>query len=203
MKGKLFKIFGVLAISAACLTPAHSSAAGESMYVQADIHYVMLNDSDIGFSGIFAGNAKGKASYDDGAGFGVALGYDFGNRFRAEGELVVRNNEAEANLVTIPAGATARVDGDFDTTALMINGYYDIPVGEKTEFYLGAGFGGAAHDSENEVAYQGMVGAAYNIKQDMDLIVGYRYFATDDFEKGGVSLSYDAHNIHVGLRFGF
>lgn len=168
-------------------------------------------DADLSGAGI-----NTEAQYDMGwAGIGT-VGYGFGNGLRLELELGYRDNDIDSvNGVTNAGGSTNVFSG-------MVNALYDIPTGWALTPYIGAGVGYARvkmdgvnvtptariDDSDNVFAYQGIVGAAYGLTQNLKLSLDYRYFATLDPEfttNTGVKVDgeYAAHTVLIGLRWEF
>lgn len=116
-------------------------------------------------------------------------------------------------------------------TSFMANVYYDIPLDCDFTFYVGAGAGlslvnGTVHNEftngllnikhtrknnlDQVFAWQLMTGVSYELCENWDIILGYRFFATTK------PTFYDAHgskikakktpysnNIELGLRFKF
>jgi outer membrane protein OmpA-like peptidoglycan-associated protein len=104
----------------------------------------------------------------------------------------------------------------------MVNALYDIPVNFPVVPYVGAGVGYARikadgvniagttvmDDTSNKFAYQGIVGAAYRMTDNLKLGLEYRYFATLDPEFStsagtNVDSEYSAHNVLLSLRWEF
>lgn len=108
---------------------------------------------------------SGSDLVDTGYNVGGQLGYRFDN-FRVE---------AEASYISHSVLGLA----DFNVFTLMANGYYDINFGSKFVPYVGAGIGWARFTSnvvssaDNEFAYQGIVGANYNITNNFAIGANY------------------------------
>ena len=114
--------------------------------------------------------------------------------------------------------------GEQSTWSLMANGSVSLGRG-RLRPYIGAGAGLARHDveipsetfefdgtryetpkiSENDIvlAYQAMSGIDFAVMENMDLRLGYRYFATADADFDGVDVSYGTHNLEGGVLFRF
>jgi OmpA-OmpF porin, OOP family len=170
-------------------------------------------DADVSGTGI-----NTDLEFDTGwAGLGT-VGYGFGNGLRLELELGYRTNDVDS----ISGQATA--NGDANVWSGMLNLLYDIPTGTSFTPYIGAGLGyarvkfdgagplnGAAvsvDDSDSVFAYQGILGVAYGLTQNLKLALDYRYFGTQDPEfnaSNGVTVDgeYSAHTVLVGLRWEF
>lgn len=168
-------------------------------------------DADISGSGIDT-----KVEYNTGwAALGTA-GYGFGNGLRLEFELGYRDNDVDKVRNVANAG------GSVNVLSGMVNALYDIPTGWPITPYIGAGIGWArlkadsinvsgvqvVDDTDNQFAYQGIVGAAYSITPNLKLGLDYRYFATLDPEfstSAGTKVDgeYSAHTVMLGLRWEF
>ena len=129
-----------------------------------------------------------KFEYSTGIASGVALGYRFHPRWRAELELARRDNDLGASS---PAGSS--VSGHQDVMAVMGNVYCDFMTGYLTP-YLGVGAGYSWIDVDNfrvnnqlhindtatAAAFQGIAGALYRINTRWSASLDYRYFRTTD-----------------------
>ncbi|HYH36724.1 MAG TPA: OmpA family protein [Azospirillum sp.] len=152
--------------------------------------------------------------YDQGWVGSLSAGYETAFGLRAEFEVNHRwGNDFDS---TRPASATT---GKVRSTGLMGNILYDIHTGTPFTPYIGVGAGAArvkqearlgpisASDSDWVFAYQGIVGAAYNVTSNLAVTADYRYFATQkpryDFAGSTVSARYHNHSVLVGLRWSF
>lgn len=112
-------------------------------------------------------------------------------------------------------------------TSLMVNMLCDIPVTDLISIYLGAGAGISSVNGKTLVvkerdsrivkfkkkrghldtvfAWQGMAGLSYAISDNVDLITGYRLFATAKPKVHNIRLSKVPviHSVELGLRFKF
>jgi opacity protein-like surface antigen len=159
--------------------------------------------------------------FDRGFAIGGEAGYAFGNGFRVGGEVTYRHNDLgdiSADLSTV-SGSTAtsgNVDEDISSWAFTLNGYFDIATGSPFTPYVGVGAGAAIvnldletnlgniDDSDTVFAYQGIVGLAFALSQNVDVGVEYRYFATSDPEFSGdfdTSAEYRAHNVFLKATY--
>lgn len=193
---KKIVLLGSMAVAG--LLPVAASATDKTgPYVAFSGHAAFTEDSDTTLSGLPI-----NTSFDTGFGIGAALGYDLaGSGLRLEGEMVYRYNEAEVSSPPFPFTASA----DVDSIAYMANAYYDINTNSSITPYVGAGAGMVDVDGEDTVfAYQGMLGAAFNINANNELYAGYRYFAAEDADLGGgASLEYVSHSAELGYRIRF
>jgi opacity protein-like surface antigen len=107
---------------------------------------------------------------------GGAAGYDFvGPRF----ELNVGYGQIPTSA-NIPGTA---INGKVGTLAAMANVLYDFLPTYALTPYVGAGLGAAFIDSngslsDTQFAYQGMVGLAYNVNEQLRFSIEGRYFGT-------------------------
>ena len=155
--------------------------------------------------------------------FALGGGYDYGEHWRSEVEVVDRFTDAgnPAN------GGDAAFEGDssFQNVAVMLNGYYDVKdyLGRVTP-YVGAGVGVAQtsysgtvstggpaalpfDDTEIGVAAQALAGASVTLTKRITGDVGYRYY-TDLFDlsdnEGNFARSLDkfhSHDLMFSLRY--
>jgi OmpA-OmpF porin, OOP family len=121
------------------------------------------------------------ASFQTGYVLGGTVGYDFvGPRVELEGSY--RDNWGTLNLSGF--GASANVHNQ--TIAVMGNVYYDFLAGSRFVPYIGAGAGVAflqagalgTNQSATTFAFQGMIGAGYNIDETFRINLEGRYFGT-------------------------
>lgn len=88
---------------------------------------------------------------------------------------------------------------DLDFTTVLLNGYFDVPLGGQITPYVGLGAGyGWTNVDRNGFAYALMAGASFDLTQSIALDVGYRY--------RGVATSgpdVNDHSVLAGWRFSF
>jgi outer membrane protein OmpA-like peptidoglycan-associated protein len=108
----------------------------------------------------------------------------------------------------------------------MANLFYDFNRGGGLEPYIGVGVGGARlnlraddsvppptytiDDEDTVFAYQGMIGVAIGVTEQLDVDVGYRYFKAEDIEYTSSEVGtftgeadYEHEALTVGLRYQF
>ena len=190
---------------------ADSMATYKGLYVSGALGANWLEDSDV--SGLLP---ETDVDFDIGYVGAIAVGYGLGNGLRIEGELAHRRNEID-NISFFGIGVGS---GDVNTSSLMLNVVYDINLKSKFVPYIGAGIGFAnidadtgvgpfsVDDSDNVFAWQGILGAAYHLQDQLDLFVDYRYFHANDPDfdisgLGSVSIDYTSHSVMLGLRYRF
>ena len=140
------------------------------------------------------------------------LGYALQTNLRVEAELGYRTNPIDGVtlLPTVPPIAgigIAGADGDIEALSLLVNAWYDIPVGKRWGLMLGGGIGAAqvsidnytlstfpivpsppittalyADDDDWVFAYQAGVGVNLGLTERLYVDLTYRYFATSDAE---------------------
>jgi OOP family OmpA-OmpF porin len=150
----------------------------------------------------------------------ASMGYAFGNNFRLELETSYRR--------TVPDGVSGTGSGDatgvVETVGVMSNLLFDIPTGSQLTPYIGGGVGGAysrfddvgsafagnaIHDDPIQFAFQGIAGVAFEVTDNFDFTLDYRYFRTLETSYnlanggGSAELEYDNHTVMAGLRFTF
>lgn len=152
---------------------------------------------------------------------GAAAGINFLDMFRTELEVSFRHNNLKK--LSIPAEGTVGIGDDITAFALMVNGWFDIPVGETVKVTLGGGLGYASiaydgaisinapatfvKDSDGVFAFQLGGGVAVHLPNGMYLTGDYRFFGAPNYRlkvSGGapdtVKGDYYSHSIMLGLR---
>jgi opacity protein-like surface antigen len=194
----------LLALSLA-LVPAAATADG-AFTARAMGGASAVSSGDLAF-------ASGGLDEDLGTGIAVsgAIGYDYaGSPWRTEIEFAYRSINTDA------------FDGDYASTVLMVNGFYDFPTSGRLTPYLGIGLGyvteidldvesGPAigeYSDRGGVAAQVMAGASYALTDRWALDGELRYFDAGSRRlttDGGASVEadYSAVEALIGLRFRF
>jgi opacity protein-like surface antigen len=177
------------------------------------------SQSDVDLTGSINGQAVQTVtgSFDNAFSFNGAVGYQF-EQFR--GELEIGNRFFNVKNVS---------DSGITSTAILINGYYDIPTGSKLRPYVGLGFGlnvnsgkiknapyqlGNVDIGGTSFAYQGKAGVQYEISRKGNIFAelkygsagGYRLDRIFDSSGVGVDIDLDSFNsfgFAVGYRQGF
>lgn len=179
-------------------------------YGQVALGYMQLRDNDgsLGGTGI-------KSEYDSGWTVTGALGYGFGNGFRAELEGGYANSGYDS--VTI-GGSKINTSADIDQWSLYAAGYYDFwLVGARP--YLGAGAGVVHSEIDSFAATSGgttfrgpggdatdfsmfgEVGLTFPLSERLDLVPAVRYVWIDN--SGGGQDDDTAWVFKAGLRYRF
>jgi OOP family OmpA-OmpF porin len=114
-------------------------------------------------------------------------------------------------------------NGDLTALAVMANAYVDLDLTEKTSLYIGGGVGGArvsadyhfdvtvvglpageidfVDDEDQVLAYQAKLGLLFDLSEQSEIYLGYRYFATEDpsfHTTDGGTLDQDGLGTHIG-----
>jgi len=212
----------IISLGAVMATAAMGSAKAEERwpmwYVGLSGGYTYMQDQDI------SGSSSRSMSLDNGYGIGGSIGYlpnssiPLLNSMRFEAEITYHQNNL--NQIKTNSGSISG-HGDYDTTAYMVNAFYDLPLNSRWSPYIGGGIGAAnvkltsgggagnTNDSDSEFAYQGMVGIGYSPDTipNTQWTLGYRYLATSDPKfaaaAGSINTEYSSHNIELGAKFRF
>ncbi|MBW7850366.1 MAG: OmpA family protein [Rhodospirillales bacterium] len=200
-----------LLLAGTTLTAAAAAAAAETRgwYMGAQLGLTLAQDTSAAGSGV----PTISTDYDPGYGILGQVGYGFG-QWRVEGELGWRTNEVDT-----VNGADG--SGDLRATSLMGNLYYDFMPESRFSPYLGVGLGGAnvsakdfssagvqlVDDDDTVFAYQGIVGASYELDRNLSIKADYRYIRADDAKftvpGGSAKADYASHNVMVGFVWRF
>ena len=126
---------------------------------------------------------------------GAGVGYQYNSMFRTDITFDAAF-DYEANFFGFSTS--------LDAYDVMLNGYFDFPMGSRLTPYIGAGVGygwaeasaaGVSVDDDG-VAVGGMAGVAFDVNSTMALDVGYKYRVI--FIDGD---EVDDHLIRAGIRF--
>ena len=210
---KSLKIKRVVALAALLAGSAGVAHATEGWYGRADVGYSFEGESDHTENGGvgFDFNLDHETDWSQHLG----LGYAFSNNFRLEGELAHRFNQYEVN-------GTGFDDGDVHAWSAMANLFYDFNRGGRIEPYVGVGVGGVRFNNtvrdgaitmgeeDTVLGYQGLLGVAIGLTEQLDLDIGYRYFAADgsnyeldDGSGRNFDMDYQQQSVTMGLRYQF
>ena len=212
------KFLGMLVGAAAIAAPFAASAQTGSYgprgwYGSLNGGLLFLQDADGNFGPI--GGVE--TSYDTGYSFSGALGYRFGNNFRAEGEFGYGHSSIDE--VKVGGGTYGVSDGDVNIYSFTANGFYDIPTGTLITPYVGAGIGlvrtdfdtgtvnvngttvSGSRDDDTNLTLLAEVGAAVAVAPNIAVVPSYRYQWINNGDEGFDNDS--AHMLRVGLRFNF
>lgn len=208
-----------------CLLVANPAVA--QFYVGGHGGVSILQNSDLDSTTGAPGSAI-ETTFDAGYLFGGVAGFSFG-AIRVEGEFTYRTNPVDEvststasfvifdSLLIVFPGQTLQADGDVDSFAFMVNGWYDFDTGTGFTPYVGGGvgavyidvndlsFGGVrfADDSDIVAGIQAGAGVSYRLSGSVDLTLDYRFLITTEakLDDLGVEAEYQNHSVRVGLRY--
>ena len=146
-----------------------------------------------------------------------ALGYAFGNGIRLEGEIGYRPNDVD-NITGVAGGS-----GDYDVLNFMANLLYDFKIRDLPFTpYAGVGIGVARvnldgvtpvsgstiDESDVGFAFQGILGAAYDVSENLSLTLDYKHLRVPDLSfdtnaGANIDSDYATNQIMIGLRYRF
>ncbi len=139
---------------------------------------------------------------ETGLGFNHSIGYRFRNSFSAEVEFSYKGGQFGPGL-----------DGDVNSKSFLVNGIYSFNVKEFYTPFVGYGIGYAFHEGsikdrgnreDTTLAYQFKMGVDMELSRKLSLLLGYRYFTTNNPEfKGYFTTESSSHGIEAGIKFHF
>ena len=214
MKKRLFT-----AVAVGAFLAAGPAFADEGWYVRGAVGYGGPGDTDV--SGGLNGEIQGEGNWREAA----AIGYEWADGFRLEGELSHRFNDTGA------VGNHEDSVSDFQIWSLMANAIFDFNPDGSYHPYVGLGIGLAetsasmagwaagamppspnlatdytiVDDSDNPFVWQVMAGIGWDLTERLTLDTEYRYFsaAGTDYAPGVSVDSLGGHEAWVGLRYSF
>ena len=142
-----------------------------------------------------------------GLGFNHSIGYQFRNSFSTELEFSYKGGDFQPGTEN-PEG----LDGDMTTKSFLVNGIYSFDIREFYTPYVGYGVGFAFHeatiggrdDGNTTLAYQLKVGVDMEFSRKLSLLLGYRYFTTNNPDFNGFfTAESSSHSIEAGVKFHF
>ena len=139
---------------------------------------------------------------ETGVGFNHAIGYQFKNSFSTELEFSYKAGDFGPGL-----------SGAVSSNSFLINGIYSFNIREFYTPYVGYGIGYAFHEAnidgygdraDTTLAYQLKMGVDMEFSRKLSLLLGYRYFTTNNPEfKGYFTAESSSHGIEAGVKFYF
>jgi len=161
------------------------------------------------------GGADGRLTFQHDFGYGVMVGYSFGNGLRLEAEGMMRQIDNDQLYVGGFGSArpVANLNGDLTHYSAMVNVLYDPVRWGWVIPYVGGGMGmskatidssGIGLDaSDVAFAYQAMAGLRFAFTPEVFFHVGYKYFATTTLELAGSKLDFHSSNLEFGIAWQF
>ena len=178
-------------------TVKHGSLQAEEskgFYVPSSFGYSLINKGTWEAE-ISSLDYKGDLKFDEGSSWGTGIGYDFGNRrieiFYSQSSNNIKGITAEMIEDTLnPIAADANASGKLNINNFMINTYFDFPIGEKFETYLGGGVGGSKinidsitvankeinANNTSKFSYQATLGLSYSISNNLNIFGQGTYY---------------------------
>ena len=145
---------------------------------------------------------------ETGLGFNHSIGYQFKNSFSTELEFSYKGGDFQPGTEN-PEG----LDGDMTTKSFLVNGMYSFNIRKFYTPYIGYGVGLASHEASVEghpergrgtLAYQFKMGVDMEFSRKLSLLLGYRYFATDNPDFTGLFTAQSSSlSIEAGVKFHF
>ena len=139
-----------------------------------------------------------------GGGFNHSIGYQFKNSFSTELEFSYKRGDFDSS------GA---LSGNVNSKSFLVNGIYSFNIREFYTPYIGYGIGIAFHEAsinhsgdraDTTLAYQLKMGVDMEFSRKLSLLLGYRYFTTNDPSFDGYFVGESsAHGIEAGMKFHF
>ena len=185
----------------------HAFAEGKGIYIGGLAGLTLRSDT------LLSGPTLGAQvmEFSPGYTFGGYVGYDSGNNFRVEGEFSYHENRIRTGGGKDPQAVTS---------TMMFNGFYDIPIQEPWNLYIGGGLGVATAQletislgrvidaNESLFAYQLEAGVSWTYNPIITFNLGYRFFDTADPEfvlPGGqrVQMDLENHELILKIRYLF
>ena len=143
-----------------------------------------------------------------GLGFNHSIGYQFRNSFSTELEFSYKGGNFQPGTEN-----SEGLDGDMTTTSFLVNGIYSFNIRKFYTPYIGYGVGLASHEANvkdykerghGTLAYQLKMGVDMEFSRKLSLLLGYRYFATDNPDFTGLfTAESSSHSIEAGVKFHF
>ena len=198
-------------------TPVHAGV-GEGPYLTLSGTINMYEDTDLMDVSTalptYIQEPGSSLEIDFGGGFNHSIGYSFGNAFSMEVEFSSQGGKfgRACTSVGCAEGQKSNLDGDIETKSLLVNGIHFFNTSEALSPYIGYGVGTAFHEAtldghadgaQMTFAYQFKSGIDLKLNQHINLLMGYRFFTTDEpdfgFFKGGVT----SHGLEAGIKYHF
>ena len=136
-----------------------------------------------------------------GAGFNHSIGYQFKNSFSTELEFSHKTGDFDSVL-----------SGNVNSNSFLVNGIYSFNIRKYYTPYIGYGMGFAFHEAkikdlgnreDRTIAYQLKTGIDIEFSRKLSLLVGYRYFTSNNPKYGYFTAETASHSIEAGVKFHF
>ena len=166
------KVVVLSLVAVATVFSAASGATAQNAYFGVQAGFNFTHDGEFDNTGL-------DATFHRGYAYGAMFGYYLNKSFRLEGELTYRGNSID-DVGGVP------VPDKLSSTALMANAYYDFTMAGPWTPYVGGGLGAARVNFQSAadvrdivLAYQAILGLAYNVTPNTIVALDYRYFGVD------------------------
>ncbi len=166
------KILALSLVAVATVSVAAGGAMAQNAYFGVLGGFNFTHDGEFDNTGL-------EATFDRGYAYGAMFGYHTRGPVRLEGEITYRGNPINT-VGGVPSPEK------LSSTSLMANAYYDFSLGGSWTPYVGAGLGvarvnfqSAADVRDIVLAYQAILGLAYNVTPNTVVALDYRYFGVD------------------------
>ena len=199
------------------VAPVHAGV-GEGPYLTLSGSINMYEDTDLtDVSPQLPDYVQTWGSYleiDLGLGFNHSIGYSFGDAFSMEVEFSSQGGKfgTACSNAGCAEGQKTVLDGDIETKALLVNGIHFFNTSEPLSPYIGYGVGTAFHEAtlggfddgaQTTFAYQFKTGVDLKLNQHIDLLMGYRFFTTDQPDFGFFKAEVTTHSMEAGIKYHF
>ena len=139
-----------------------------------------------------------------GGGFNHSIGYQFKNSFSTELEFSYKGRDFDSS------GA---LSGNVNSKSFLVNGIYSFNIRKYYTPYIGYGMGFAFHEAkikdlgnreDRTIGYQLKTGIDIEFSRKLSLLVGYRYFTSNNPKFNGYfTAEVASHSIEAGMKFHF
>ena len=192
---KSFKFLSLLLIGSAAMPFAANAEEVhyKGLYNSVYIGPTKVSDIDFGSLGIL--------QFKTGLETDIGLGYDFGKRFRLEGNY--NRNGSDFQNTTTSAGYV-----DLVTSTFSLNGLIDFPNTSSLTPFLGLGIGSSKVEvtgaDDRVTSINVIAGASYKLSEKVDLVGKYNYRRFSDITLGNVAITGAYTNSFLaGINFRF
>ena len=225
-KMRTYQLLTLLAV----LVPSVSSAevAFTDMYVGGFAGTVFGVDAE-GENASLLANVIAKQDFDPTGEFalGLVVGARIAPNVRAEVELSYSNSDVDGTKLTLFTLGSVDSKGDFSSTSLLVNAWYDFETNSSWRPYVGGGIGytsvdadidapstAAARidDSDGGFSYQIGFGVIFPVGQSGTIDIGYRYRETPNLKltsagMGGTAafddIDFKSQTLQIGYNYRF
>jgi OOP family OmpA-OmpF porin len=202
----------LIAVSASAAQAEIVTPTGWYLSLAAGANWIQDGDFDYKSGGVVT--SANTASWETGWAAAAAVGYDFGNHWRAELEVAYRHNDVDS----ICNGLGCSSSWEVWELSEMVNVLYDVRLGGNWSAAVGAGIGGnlvtlkpqsgGASDDDYVFAGQLIAQLAYQFADRWQLYADYHFMMMSDpeprtpfFGGGTAEFEKDEHTLMLGIRF--